>query len=347
MELDSAGYARENLEHRMKIILATGIYPPDIGGHSFYVQSLEAAFEKMGHQVAVVLYGNLNKLPTGIRHLLYAWKLSKAARDADMVIGFDTFSILLPLALIAPRLGVPVFERAGGDFVWEQFSNRTKSPVPLPNFYQYTDRWSLKEKLAFYLIRRALERVHIVFSSEWQRDLWMTPYNLDSARVHVIENAIPERVQSFPPERKNFLFYGRQIPLKNAENFRRAFERARKHQYDIIIEEGVIPHDELLEKMQYCYAVALPSISDITPNYIVESIVRGKPFLLTKHSAYARRFAHMGVIVDPLLESDLVRGITDLTDPVVYERLSKNIAAFNEVRTYDDIAREFLALIQE
>jgi len=90
------------------------------------------------------------------------------------------------------------------------------------------------------------------------------------------------------------------------------------------------------------YAAVLPSISDITPNYIIESICRGTPFLLTKHSAYAERFKDLGVIVDPMSEDDMVRGIRELADPATYARLSKNIAAFTEVRTYDDIAREFI-----
>jgi len=329
----------------MRIILASGIYPPDVGGHSFYVKHLEESLIKLGHQVEVVLYDDLKKLPTGIRHLLYAWKLWKRAQSADALIGFDTFSVLVPLGLIAPYLHIPIFERAGGDFVWEEHTGRTQSPVPLPRFYEYKDRWGIKEKICFKLIRFALKRVPVVFSSEWQRDLWMRPYQLDPERVHVIENAIPERVPPLPPERKTFLFYGRQIPLKNAILFKKAFERARKHQYDIIIEEGVIPREELLERMQSCYAVVLPSISDITPNYIIEAIVHGKPFLLTKYSAYAHRFAELGVVVDPTSENDLMRGILDLCDPIVYERLSKNIAAFTEVRTYDDIAKEFLALL--
>ncbi len=330
----------------MKIILATSIYPPDVGGPSFYAERLKNSLEKLGHQVDVVLYGSLKKLPTGIRHLLYALKLWRAAKSADAVIGLDTFSVGVPLGLVAPFVGIPVFVRAGGDFIWEQYNNaRTQDFIPLPDFYRYTDRWTLKEKILFRLIRFALSRLDVVFSSEWQRDLWTVPYKLDLSRVHVIENAIPPRMEHAEPQWKNFMMYGRQIPLKNADLFRRAFERARKHTYDIILEEGTLSHEELLEKMRTGYATVLPSISDITPNYIIESICAGTPFLLTKHSAYARRFAAMGVIVDPMSEDDIVRGIRDLLDPVVYARLRRNIAAFTEVRTYDDIAKEFIALL--
>lgn len=330
----------------MRIILATGIYPPEIGGHSFYVVNLKESLEKMGHHVDVVLYGDLKKLPTGIRHIAYALRLWRAAKMADAVIGFDTFSVLVPLGFIAPFLRIPVLERAGGDFVWEQYNARTKDFLPLPHLYRYPDRWTLKDKISFRLIRFALSRLEVVFSSAWQRDLWIMPYHLDPAHVHVIENAIPPRLEPLSPQWKNFMLYGRQIPLKNAEAFRRAFERARKHHYNIVLEEGVVSREELLEKLRSGYAAALPSISDITPNYIIESIICGKPFLLTKYSAYAERFKDFGVIVDPMSEDDMVRGINELMDPVVYQRLARNIAAFTEVRTYDDIAREFLALLK-
>ena len=330
----------------MKIILATGIYPPEIGGHSFYVESLKKSLEKLGHEVSVVLYGNLKKFPTGVRHFLYAIKLWRAARDKDAVIGFDAFSIAVPLGLIAPFLHIPVVERIGGDFTWEQHNARTEDFIPLPQFYRYTDRWRWKEWISFRLLRFALARLDIVFSSDWQRDLWRTPYRLEPAHISVIENAIPERLLPLPPERKNFMLYGRQIPLKNVERFRNAFHRAQKRYWDIELYEGAISREELLQKLRTGYAAALPSISDITPNYIIESIICGKPFLLTKYSAYAERFADFGVIVDPMSEDDIVRGIGELVEPSTYERLSKNIALFTEVRTYDDIAKEFIALLR-
>src|SRR3989344_4204282 len=204
----------------MRIVLATSIYPTEIGGPSFYAESLKNSLEKLGHRVEVVLYGNLKKLPPGIKHVLYAFKLYRAARSADAVIGLDTFSIAIPLGLIAPFLHIPALVRAGGDFVWEQYNARAEDFIPLPDFYRYTDRWTLKEKISFRLIRFALSRLQVVFSSAWQRDLWIRPYHLNPARVHVIENAIPPRVPHGAGQWKNFMMYGRQIPLKNADAFK-------------------------------------------------------------------------------------------------------------------------------
>jgi glycosyltransferase involved in cell wall biosynthesis len=148
------------------------------------------------------------------------------------------------------------------------------------------------------------------------------------------------------PVRKNFLFYSRQIPLKNHAAFRRAFAQAQRTHPDIELEEGMVPHEELMRKIKNCYAVVVPSISDVAPNYVLDAIRFGKPFLLTKYSGYAERFKDYGVIVDPLDEADMARGIEELAKPEVYERLQKRITAFSERHTFDDIAREFLALLR-
>ena len=89
----------------------------------------------------------------------------------------------------------------------------------------------------------------------------------------------------------------------------------------------------------------MPSLSDVSPNYILDAIRCGKPFLLTKYSGYAERFKEYGVIVDPLSKGDMTRGILELCDPTNYERMRSDIARFTDVRTYETIAREFLAIL--
>lgn len=328
----------------MNIMIATAIYPPEVGGPSFYAAALEDSLVKAGHAVRVVRYGRLKTLPTGLRHLLYALRALTAARKADTIIVLDTFSTAVPVGFVAPLVRAPIVCRVGGDFVWERYVERTHDPLPLPVFYAHRARWGVKERLSFRLIRFALRRMTVVFSSAWQRDIWTEPYGLDVRRARVIENAIPPRLAARAPARKNFMLYGRPLHLKNAEAFRRAFERAKLQSPDLTLEEGSVPRQELFERLRSGYAVVLPSISDVTPNTILESLMCGKPFLLTKYSAYAERFKQFGVIVDPLSEEDMAQGILALADPVRYERLCRNIAGFTAVRTYDDIAREFVAL---
>lgn len=331
----------------MRFAIATGIYPPEIGGPSFYSFELKCALERQGHAVKVVLYGALKRFPTGIRHALYAIKLLWRARGADAIISFDVYSTGLPASIVHTLSNTPLIIRIGGDFVWEMYIERTRDLVPLPDIYRRRDKWNWKERFSFSVSRWVLRRASVVFSSAWLLGIWKDVYKINPNRVHVIENAIGDKIESIAPTRKNFIFYTRQIALKNAFAFKRAFAKARIAHPEIELDEGIVPHDELVKRMRECYAVALPSISEVTPNYIIDAIRCGKPFLLTKYSGYAERFKDYGVIVDPLDEKDMARGIIELATAEIYQRLQSCIAMFKESHTYDDIARKFVAIIEK
>lgn len=329
----------------MKLVIATPLYPPEIGGPSYYAKGLEDAFQKLGHEVVVVAYGNVRKLPTGLSHLAYFFRIFPELKGADAVIALDTASVALPTFFAAKLRGIPLIIRTGGDFVWEQYVNRTGDLVPLPFFYDEQRKLSLKERLAYALARFVVRRSILVFSTEMQRDVWLGPYGLSKGKTHLIGNAIPPKLEPRTSARMNFIMYGRQISLKNNEAFHRAFSKAKEKFPRLELDEGTVPHEELLEKTRNCYAAAVPSISEVSPNYVIDSIRCGKPFLLTKYSGYAKRFGAYGILIDPLNENDMQRGIEELADPSTYERLRAAIASFNEVRTYEDVARDFLALL--
>jgi glycosyltransferase involved in cell wall biosynthesis len=329
----------------MKIVLATSIYPPEIGGPATYSAALKSALEKLGHEVDLQVFSSV-RYPSGIRHWIYTQRLLRAARGASLVIAFDALTTGLPAAIVHRVTGVRTVARIGGDFIWERYVERTGEPLPLPHFYERREKWGGKERFLFRLTSFVLDSIDAVFTSAWQKEIWAKHYALDQARTHVIDNAIEPKLLCVAPERKNFVHFGRDIKLKNTAAFARAFEAVRATHPEISLEAGALPRTEMLDRMMRCYAVVLPSISDVTPNYILESIRAGKPFLLTKYCGYAERFKDMGVIVDPLSESDMARGIERLLVPAEYERMSRAIAAFAEERSYETIAHEFLALVK-
>ena len=332
---------------RMKIVIAASIYPPEVGGPATYAAALKESLLHEGHEVTVVLYGALKKLPSGVRHLAYTMKLLWYARGSDGIIAFDTYSGGLPATLVHLLLRTPLAIRLGGDFVWELYIERTHDLLPLTQIYSHRDKWNWKERMVFWTSRFIVRHAQVVFSSPWQMNIWRDAYRLGEKNVHVIENAIENKFESIAPVRKNFLFYTRQIALKNAPALHRAFAVAKAVHPDLELDEGMVLHTELMERMRACYAVVLPSISEVTPNYIIDALRCGKPFLLTKYSGYAERFGHYGVLVDPLDEADITRGITKLADPTTYDELCARIASWNETHTYDDIAREFVAVLIE
>lgn len=332
----------------MKIVIATGIFPPEIGGPAYYAAALRDALERQGHAVVVVLPTALKRrLPPLLWHLCYAMKLIPAVWRSDVVIAFDTWGVGAPATIACLVARRPLVVRIGGDAMWETYTARTNDPVPLPFFYAQPRAFSVKERLMRVVTQWVLRHATAVFSSEWQRRIWQEPYALDPARTRVIENAIIGPCESVPPTRKNYILFSRPVAFKNVAAFERAMAEARRQYPDIELETGTVPRDELLRRTSECYAVALPSVSDITPNYILDAICYRKPFLLTTYSAYAERFGEYGIIVDPLDHQSMVRGIVALADPDTYQRLTQRMDTFDRWRSYDDIAHEFVALFQE
>ena len=223
---------------------------------------------------------------------MYACKLLFAARGADAIIAFDTYSVGVPAAFAGRILHIPVVIRIGGDFVWESYVERTEQLVPLPHFYQHLPPLGVKERIAFFFVRWMLAHAELAFNTQWLRDIWQPAYGFSSEHTHVVENEIGARISGEKSDR-TLLFYARSLALKNGSSFRRAFARARKHDLPLTLESRIVPHDKLIERVRHAHAVVVPSISDVAPNTIIDALVCGKPFLLTKHSGYARAFQRL------------------------------------------------------
>ena len=330
----------------MRIIIATGLYPPEIGGPAYYARGLEEAFRALGHDSVVVSYRGLRRLPTGISHALYFARLFPRLFGAHAVIALDTASVAIPSALACVLTGTQFIVRTGGDFVWEHYLDRTKDMLPLARFYAEHKQLSFKERLVLVLTRWALSRAVIVFSTKLQRDVWLKPYGLALDRTKIIGNAVDLPLPSEPPRAKNFLWHVRPIAMKNGERLHAAFTRAKAEHPEIKLEEGLIHKKELLERMKSCYAVILPSLTEISPNYILDALRFKKPFIMDKYSGFAEWLAPYGALVDPLDERDITRAIDELATEEGYARACKRAGQFSFVRTYAQVADDFLALIK-
>ncbi|MFH1575573.1 MAG: glycosyltransferase family 4 protein [Candidatus Nealsonbacteria bacterium] len=117
----------------MKIIFATGIFPPDIGGPATYVSKLALECVKRGFIVRVITYGSADALsfqfpitrisrnyPAGLRHMIYFWKLLFLARSADLIYAQNVTSAGFPAMLAAKLLRKRIVLKIVGDAAWEQ-----------------------------------------------------------------------------------------------------------------------------------------------------------------------------------------------------------------------------------
>lgn len=333
------------------ILISTGIYPPHIGGIAYYAAHLQSAFRKQGITTFVVTYTIEHSLPFGIRHLVYFLKLVFTVPRTDYILALDTISTGFPAVCASILFRKKIIIRVGGDFLWESYINRTKDTILLSRFYKTLPKLSLKEKIIFRLIRFLFRHAYrVVFSTDWQKDILLSPYTLSPERTEVIENYYHPHEVDTPASRKNFIWAGRDIPLKNVERLRQAFTEAQKKipgiELELFTQENALSQGQLLDKIKTSYAVILPSISDVSPNIILESIRFGKPFIMTNETGFRRKLDDLGLFVDPLSIKDITEKILSLSDEKVYIKYQGNIDKFSYRHSWEKIAREFLTIFE-
>ena len=181
----------------MRILICTGIYPPDIGGPAKYTKNLEEEFLRSGNKVKILTYGMEKKLPIGIRHILYFLKTVFALPQTDLIIGLDIFSTGFPAVLAGKIFGKKIILRVGGDFLWETYVESIGNLIKIKDFYANRPHLSLKFKIIAYLQKFALKNAFaLAFNSHWQKEFFEKVYNLELRKNFVIENFYPEKRQT-------------------------------------------------------------------------------------------------------------------------------------------------------
>ncbi len=334
----------------MKILIATPLSPPDAGGPSYYSQHLQEAFTALGHDVVVHSFRDVRRFPPVVRHLIYAWRLFRDVDLADVTIALDTWSVALPAVCIGKLVHKPVIIRSGGDFLWEAFVARTHEPVVLREFYDVPRDLTPKERIVFWITKHIIFTLatRIVFSTSWQRDSVVKAYGVRSEKTTTIENFYGPKKENEEPTKKNFLWIGRDIFLKNVHVLEQAFQKAKETHPDIELELlKNVPQAEAFKKLASCWAFVLPSLSEVSPNLVMEALQRDRPCIVTQETGIRDRIGDSVLYVDPRSVDDLAEKISLLADSTQRQEYARRVRDFSYVHTYEDIAKEFLVVYKD
>lgn len=185
----------------MKVLIAAGIYPPDIGGPATYAKAMADELPKHGIQVMVVPLRDARHA-SPFHHLAYARMLYTEAADVDVVFAQHSLSVGLAAWVAARLRGKPLVIRVGGDYAWEQGVQRFGVKETLDEFlsgrHRYGTRVRLFRLLQSFIARRADS---IIVPSEYLQRVVST-WGVEGSRIRVVYSAfIPESV----PESKEEL----------------------------------------------------------------------------------------------------------------------------------------------
>jgi len=368
-----------------EILIATGIFPPDIGGPALYSQKLAEEFSRRGLEVRVMTYGkNFSRTdeylvtgvsrtwPFGLRHLIYLLKLLKQARKSDVILAFDSLGAGLPAVLTGKFLNKKTVIRLGGDFLWEKFIESGKGKVTMEEFYKK----KLQQNSPFFLrlIRFTLQNADkIAFTTGFQKDLFASNYGLDPAQAEVISNVFEKKsgeILAYQKSSKVILWAGRFIKLKNLEFLLRVFNRLIKYDNNLVLEligngpekpiiisliraigldnkvkiYKSLNEKALFDRIQKSYFCALPSLSEISPNFALECLSLNKPIILTQETGIKNQFPGL-MYADPQKEDSFFAMALRLLDKNSYDNYQRFIADIRYRKTWKDLAEEYLQLL--
>jgi len=298
----------------------------------------------MGHTTSIKTYGMEEKLSTGLRHLFFFFKIITEVLKSDVIFALDTFSVGLPSVLACKIFGKKCIIRTGGDFLWEQYCEKHKKKVLLSNFYNTEkSKFSFKEKIIFLVTKWTLRNsAHIIFSTNWQRQIFKEIYDLSFDKISVVENYYGVKESDFDYESKTFIASSRNLVLKNREVLNKVVDKINNSQVSLFTNN--IPFNEFVTKTAKSYAVICVSVGEVSPNIILDAIRLNRPFVCTKEVGIYERIKNAGIFVDPLDERQIEKAVLSLLTDKGYKEAKEKVRSFNFVHTWDQIAKEFLTV---
>lgn len=389
-EAIAAAYGRLfNGQLASRILIATPMLPPDIGGPGTFAARFAGECIRSGHTVSVLRYGTRDPHPLSgvirqisislhapvvLRHLRYAYAAWRMLARNDIALALDPVAVGWPLAMACRLRRKPFLIRIEGDSLWERYVSRTGEELTLRQFHDALPQLTLsRRERAWHRISRRVfsQAAGLVFSSRWREEIFRISYPLRSGPAVLILPAWPATAKRRREADRVLVFAGRFVRVKNLARLIRAFAVAAGHEWRLLLigdgpererllseisNQGledrvrVVPpmaHEELLKRIASAHAFVLPSLSDVSPNVILECMAAGTPFLMTRESGFHEALKDIGLFVRPLDEQDIAVALRQLCDPAVYGTLVKRLAGFRGARSWEAVASDWLKLIAE
>jgi glycosyltransferase involved in cell wall biosynthesis len=245
----------------MRIVIPTGIFPPDIGGPASYVPRIAAALAARGHAVEVVTLADapaaggeypfpVRRIPRGMARIPRMIRtidlIRRLARRADLVYANGLF---IEAAFATALAGRPLVMKIAGDWAWEQARNHGAGDPLLEDFQRRRQplRWEAVKALRSIVTRRA---GLVIIPSRYFAGM-VSAWRVPEDRLEIIHNALMPLPES-PPEKlpafsgKTLVTAVRLIRLKRIDGMLELV-RSRKDLRLVVAGDG--PERENLERL--------------------------------------------------------------------------------------------------
>ncbi|APB32908.1 glycosyltransferase [Gloeomargarita lithophora Alchichica-D10] len=305
----------------MRIVIITGIFPPDVGGPATYVPVVAQGLQNLGHQVTVITSSEpqhltwddagykfpvvrLNRrLSWALRTFYYQKQLAQYVGQCDVVYGHGLW---WEVAQVCQKFNRPWVAKIVGDSTWERAVRRGWTKANLDEFQ--CPSFDIRIKLFRYWHNQAINQAkHVIVPSNYLAEI-IKKWGVNSNQIKVIYNAItlPGNISKLhnplnTPYR--VMTAGRLVPWKQIDEIITAItpltdvgllivgngsERQKLEQQvqDLCLENRVYftgqkTQLELLALMQTCDVFILNSTYEGLPHIVLEAMSIGIPVVAT------------------------------------------------------------------
>ncbi len=352
----------------MKILLAANIYPPDTGGPALHAEKQWEWFNQQGVETSVLALAHFRKWPKFIRHWLYLFALGIKSFGKDVIYAHDAVGSGLPAAMVAKFLGKKLVIRVGGDLAWERSAD--SSNLSLEDWYKSGSHTENRfYKLSLWPLRRA---DRIIVPTPILVSIYEKYYKIPASKLVMVPNPLPEVSLKSVREEQKIVFASRLVAYKNLNLVLEALTQVFPTHQDLkfvvmgdgpergnlehmvkelgisqqVIFKGLVSQDTVLEETASCLFTLAPGVTEFNPNYVLQGLSYGKPFLISRGHGLPFPSPEM-LTFDYGDRGDLVSKINQLLTPEGYEAAIEFVNNLNYKVTWEDNLKANLQVLQQ
>ena len=297
----------------MRILITSGVYPPDIGGPARMIERLVLDLRESNFDVCVLTFGQSgdeNEVHRANSKLDFFIKLKKLAPKFDVIYTFDLYTAGFLSWLVGKKIfNKKLVVRFAGDSAWELASNKGQTNDDIltfqKKFYGLSVAW---HKWLRKQILGGADKVVVV--SEFMKTV-ATGIGVPEEKIKVIYNSVDFTSYELPDHHKlnNYrviLTIGRLVPWKGVDLLIKALAKLNNKELKLlivgdgpdlsrlkklvdderVIEQvefvGKVPLDEVFNYYDKADMFVLDSQYEGLSHVLLEALKAGKPIIASR-----------------------------------------------------------------